>query len=105
MFPNFELPSTASGVPLRSFTVRTSRREAMVCYFCGVCGCRLVHGGPGQKYVSVKGGCLGEGLTREILSGATHIWTSRAVVDVPGGEGVVSFEEDPPEEPGMELEG
>jgi hypothetical protein len=102
MFPNFELPSGPE-IPLRSFSVRTPRREAMICYFCGNCGSRLAHGGKEQKYVSVKGGCLGEGLTKEMLWKAVHIWTSRAVVDVP--QDVVSYEEDPPGEPGMELEG
>lgn len=42
----------------------------------------------------VKGGCL-EGLSKEMLEGAAHIWTKRAVVDIP--EGVESHEEGYPE--------
>ena len=42
--------------------------------------------------MSVKGGCL-EGLTREMLEGATHIWVSEAVMEVPAG--VKRFEGEP----------
>jgi hypothetical protein len=48
----------------------------------------------GGKTVSVKGGCL-EGLTKEMLARATHIWTKRAIVAIP--EGVKSYEEEPPD--------
>jgi hypothetical protein len=97
MFPNFVLPDSEH---MRSFTKRTIRREAMVCYFCAQCGSRLVHGGESQKYVSVKGGCL-HGLSREMMRDAVHIWTKRAVVDVP--KGAKSYDEEPPEEPGQEV--
>lgn len=94
MFPSFDIPTSES---LRSFTRPTSRREAMVCYFCDQCGCRLVHGGSGQNYISVKGGCL-KGLTREMMRDAVHIWTKRALVPIPND--AQQFEEEPPEEPG-----
>jgi len=42
--------------------------------------------------VSVKGGCL-VGLTKEMLEGATHIWTKEAVVPIP--EGAKSCEGEP----------
>jgi len=47
------------------------------------------------KTVSVKGGCL-EGLTKEMLKKAVHIWTKTALVEIP--EGVEQFEEEPPGE-------
>lgn len=97
MFPNFKIPASEN---LRSFTRATSRREAMVCYFCGRCGCRLVHGGSEQKYISVKGGSL-KGLTREMMQNAVHIWTKRALMPVP--QDAQQFEEEPPEVPGQEI--
>ena len=97
MFPNFDIPPSRN---LRSFTRRTSRREKMICYFCDQCGCRLVHGGKEQKYISVKGGCL-KGLTKEMMDDAVHIWTKRALMTIPSD--AQQFEEEPPEEPGQEL--
>jgi hypothetical protein len=97
MFPKFDLPQSEH---LRSFNLPTSRREEMVRYFCNDCGSRLAHGGEKQKYISVKGGCL-KGLTKELMKDAVHIWTKRAVVEVP--EAAVQYEEEPPEEPGQEV--
>lgn len=45
------------------------------------------------KAVSVKSGCL-EGITKDMMRGAVHIWTKEAVVDVPGD--VEAYEEEPP---------
>lgn len=42
----------------------------------------------------MKGGCL-EGLSRDMLKGAAHIWTKRAVVDIP--EDAEKYEEGYPE--------
>lgn len=60
----------------------------MKCYFCKVCGTRLVHD-RGVGTISVKGGIL-EGLD---WSQAKHIWTKRAVVPIP--EGVEQWEAEP----------
>jgi len=46
----------------------------------------------GKGEIFVKKGCL-EGLGKEELKGAIHIWCKRAVVDVP--EGVRRFEAEP----------
>lgn len=64
----------------------------MRCYFCSVCGSRLLHARDGIKSVSVKGGSL-QGLTKEMVAGAVHIWTKEAVVEIP--EGVETFEGEP----------
>ncbi|RQM05825.1 hypothetical protein DH86_00002142 [Scytalidium sp. 3C] len=53
------------------------------------CGTRLIHSSPGQKVLSVKGGCI-EGLD---WSQAKHIWCKRAMVPIP--EGVEREEEEP----------
>ena len=45
------------------------------------------------KMLSVKAGCL-EGLNREMMRKAVHIWTKSAVIDIP--EGVEQYEEEPP---------
>lgn len=42
----------------------------------------------------MKGGCL-ESLSKEMLKGAAHIWTKRAVVEIP--EGMESHEDEYPE--------
>jgi hypothetical protein len=63
------------------------------CYFCKVCGTRIYHQCPGQKFYTVKAGCL-EGLTKEMMGKAVHIWTKRAVTPIP--EGAESYEEEPP---------
>jgi len=42
-----------------------------------------VHYIEGQPYYTLKG-CV-EGLTKEMVDGAVHIWTKRAVTDIPLG--------------------
>ena len=37
----------------------------------------------GAREAFVKGGCI-EGLTKDMLKKAVHIWTRSAIVDVPG---------------------
>ena len=44
----------------------------------------LMHARNGVDSVSVKGGSL-QGLTKEMLAGAVHIWTKEAVVEIPAG--------------------
>jgi len=58
----------------------------MDCYFCSTCGSRVMHvavddDGRPRLTVSIKGGLV-EGLD---WSAATHIWTDRAVVEIPAG--------------------
>lgn len=58
-------------------------------YFCTKCGSRLVHEhvspeGKAEESISVKSGCL-DGITKEMMREAVHIWTKSAVVDIPGG--------------------
>lgn len=50
-------------------------------YFCKTCGSRLIHT-DGKNRCFVKAGCL-EGLTKEMLDKAAHLWTKRAVVPIP----------------------
>lgn len=65
----------------------------MECLFCKNCGARLLHRfrdvvpAPGEKpdstaATNVKGGCL-EGLNKEMMRSAIHIWTKYAIVDIP----------------------
>ena len=70
------------GVSRRCLLTLNSRPTAsghtLNCYFCKVCGTRVIHSTPGKKIMSVKGGCI-EGLD---WSRARHIWCSRAVSDI-----------------------
>ena len=43
-----------------------------------------MHARDGVKTVSVRGGSL-PGLTKEMVAGATHIWTKEAVIEIPEG--------------------
>jgi hypothetical protein len=62
----------------------------MRCYFCKICSRRFHKTFPDNKTVNVRGGCL-DGLTKEMMGKAVHIWTTRAVVDI--SEGVERCEE------------
>lgn len=58
----------------------------MECYFCKVCGVRVMHRarderGSERGIVSIKAGCI-EGLDWE---GGHHIYTSTAVMPIPEG--------------------
>ena len=92
-FEAFELPEAAREHITVYERLCQSGRTAQ-CLFCTHCGTRLIHD-RGAGAVTVKAGCL-SGLTREMVDGATHIWTKRAVVPIP--EGNESFEEEPDEE-------
>jgi len=67
----------------------TASGHTLNCFFCKNCGTRLIHSSPGQKVLSVKGGCI-EGLD---WSQAKHIWCKRAMVPIP--EGAEKEEEEP----------
>lgn len=86
IFPAFPLPDN---LPLSCYTRKTDSGGLLDCYFCMICGARVLHSRQGKKTVSVKGGCL-EGLD---WSKAKHIWCSRAVVKIP--EGVQRWDKEP----------
>jgi hypothetical protein len=93
-FPYFKL---ASGLPLSCWTRITDAGARLKCYFCQKCGARILHVYEEDEKaekgeVFVKGGCL-EGLGKEELRGAIHIWCKRAVVDIPVG--VRRYDEEP----------
>ncbi|KAJ5155369.1 hypothetical protein N7492_008172 [Penicillium capsulatum] len=92
IFPYFELPESVAG-DVGSYIRVTLKGRHMECLFCKQCGSRLAHRfreyvpAPGEQPVAwattnVKGGCL-EGLDRELMKSAVHIWTQHAVVDIP----------------------
>jgi hypothetical protein len=58
------------------------------------CGSRLIHRTHGEDALSVKGGCL-EGLSRQMMAKAVHIWCKEAVMEIPAG--VERWEEEPEE--------
>lgn len=53
---------------------------------------RLMHRVRGEEQLSVKAGCL-EGLNKEVMAGAIHIWCKEAVVEIP--DGVEKWDEEP----------
>ncbi|KAK4038530.1 Mss4-like protein [Parachaetomium inaequale] len=81
---------------LDMWTRPTDKGGSMDCYFCKVCGVRVMHrirepDGTERETVSIKGGLV-NGLE---WKGATHIYTRSAVVEVP--EGVEQWEGAPGE--------
>ncbi|WQF85214.1 Putative CENP-V/GFA domain, Mss4-like superfamily protein [Colletotrichum destructivum] len=86
------------GSKLQSWTRPTKGGGHMDCYFCRVCGCRVLHrahdkrGTPSQT-VSIKGGLIA-GLQ---MDRGKHIWTSSAVVRIP--EEAERWAESPPGTP------
>jgi hypothetical protein len=91
----FDIPSPAAE-NLSVYSRVTFRNARLDCYFCKNCGSRLVHRTDGEKTLSLKGGCL-VGLTKEMMTGVSHIWCKSAVVEIP--EGVDRWEEEPPDDP------
>ncbi|KAK3303001.1 Mss4-like protein [Chaetomium strumarium] len=84
---------------LQVWTRPTDSGGTMDCYFCRVCGVRVMHrirgaDGTERETVSIKGGLV-KGLS---WKGAAHIFTRSAVVDVP--EGVERWEGAPDVMPG-----
>jgi hypothetical protein len=51
-----------------------------------------MHARDGVKSVSIRGGSL-QGLNKEMIAGAVHIWTEEAVIEIP--EGVEQLEGEP----------
>ncbi|KAK1755217.1 glutathione-dependent formaldehyde-activating [Echria macrotheca] len=87
IFPRFNLPNSDL---LSCYTRPTSTGQILNCYFCKICGTRLIHSTPGKNVVSVKGGCI-NGLD---WKAAIHIWTKSAMVPIPEGSETHSEESD-----------
>ena len=94
-FPNFKLPEYPEGM-IGTYD-RPNSKGFTRGYFCTNCGSRLVHqwfkedGTVGG--FAIKGGCL-DGLTKEMMRNAKHIWTKEAIVEIP--EGAEAYEGEPP---------
>jgi hypothetical protein len=91
IFPRFNLPTSIETL-LSCYTRSTDSGNTLDCYFCKHCGSRVLHSAREGNTVSVKGGCI-EGLD---WNGAVHIWTKRAVIQIP--DGVEAWEGEPDEE-------
>jgi len=90
IFPAFEfLPETRQH--LKTYTRVTFEGREKKCLFCENCGSRIVHYIEGQPNFTLKA-CV-EGLTKEMMDKAVHIWVKRAIVPVP--EGAETWEEEP----------
>ncbi|KAL2374750.1 hypothetical protein BDBG_08508 [Blastomyces gilchristii SLH14081] len=105
IFPSFDIPEPEPSVshtitnydPTSSSAIGIHRRQTfsnkiMDCLFCKQCGVRLMHRVRGEERLSVKAGCL-EGLNKEMMAGAIHIWCKEAVVEIP--EGAERWDEEP----------
>lgn len=96
IFPSFEIEEPHPGaIAVYSRPNSNGRTDG---YFCTQCGSRLVHrhvsrSGKHAKVLSVKSGCL-DGVNKEMMRSAIHIWTKSAVIDIP--EGAEQYEEEPP---------
>jgi hypothetical protein len=77
---------------VRTWSRKTDTGGELVCSFCGICGTRICHADARDLTVSVKGGSLDE---PPDLSGAAHIWTSRAMHGVMIPDHVLRFAEEP----------
>ncbi|KAJ5683434.1 hypothetical protein N7462_006599 [Penicillium macrosclerotiorum] len=103
IFPFFKLPESLNE-HVGIYTRLTLKGRHMECLFCKNCGSRLLHRfrdavpGPGEKpgptaTSNVKGACL-EGLNKEMMKSAVHIWTQHAIVEIP--EGAEQWDKEPP---------
>ena len=73
-FPPFELPQSEH---LGCWDKYYPDGSVFHHYFCKVCGSRLLH--TNGEIACVKGGCL-EGLSKDMLKGAAHIWTKSCLL-------------------------
>lgn len=78
----------------RAWTRPTASGRRLTCWFCPDCGSRLWHEpAPASGWATVKAGSLDEPVD---LSGAVHIWTSRALPGVAIPPDAVTWPEEPP---------
>jgi hypothetical protein len=77
---------------VRIWSRPTDSGRTLDCVFCGTCGSRVWHAGPGSATITVKGGSLDKPAD---LSAAVHIWTSRRLPGVVVPEGAVCFATEP----------
>lgn len=66
---------------LKCYTRTTFGGREKRCLFCAHCGSRIVHYIEGQPYMTFK--ACAEGLTRDMMDKAIHIWTKRAITPIP----------------------
>lgn len=86
IFPFSDDLASNLGLWCRPGGEESAGKSIMDCYFCKVCGVRVMHrirgeDGVAKGTVSVKGGCV-EGLSWE---GGKHIFCRSAVVPIPEG--------------------
>ncbi|KAJ3492616.1 hypothetical protein NLG97_g5271 [Lecanicillium saksenae] len=79
-------PPSETLANMKMWTRPSKTGGTMQCFFCATCGARIAHvvalpDGSLKRTVSIKGGAV-EGLD---VTGARHIWTRSAIVDVPEG--------------------
>lgn len=98
MFPAFDFPPDAKA-HLKTYTRTTFEGREKACLFCENCGSRIVHYIEGQPYMTLKA-CV-EGLTREMMDRAVHIWAKRAIVPIP--EQAERWEEEPDDGTGDKI--
>jgi hypothetical protein len=96
LFPAFDVAPPRPGA-VGTYS-RPSSQGRVDGYFCTACGSRFLHRSFSRKgepadILSVKAGCL-DGLTKDMMRSAVHIWTKSAVIDIP--EGAEQYEEEPP---------
>ncbi|KAK9897838.1 hypothetical protein P389DRAFT_62372 [Cystobasidium minutum MCA 4210] len=98
MFPFFEPPT--SNPNLSSWTRKCDSGNTLVCYFCKICGARLLHqtknpDGENADSTTVRASALDD---RHDLPWTTapHIWTRSALVGIP--KGVMTYPEEPDDE-------
>jgi hypothetical protein len=96
IFPSFEILSPFPGAI--AIYVRPNTNGETKGFFCTKCGSRLMHqsiskDGTPASAVSVKSGCL-DGITKEMMRSAVHIWTRSAIVDIP--DDAEAYENEPP---------
>ncbi|KIW81290.1 hypothetical protein Z517_04315 [Fonsecaea pedrosoi CBS 271.37] len=104
IFPFFDIAAFAPHPSAIAVYARPNPHGRTEGYFCTACGSRLVHVAVSSssssssstsqpRTLSVKAGCL-DGLSKEMMRRAVHIWTRSAVVDIP--EDAVQYVEEPP---------
>lgn len=98
MFPTMEFPPAVQA-NLKCYTRTTFEGREKKCLFCSNCGSRIVHFIEGQPYMTFKA-CV-DGLTREMMDKAIHIWAKRAITPIPVG--AERWEEEPDDGTGDQI--